>query len=477
MAIIRHPGPSSNYFRLWSPQWSTGVGDVFSTADVQLAAGDYEVNVFQYQQLDASNSATRSGKVDSMKAVNAKGVVAAYVNGTFIPVGQSPSTGTDYATTAYHPSGSLTLPYLVDNGPTFLMDMRSRDWVDHNTFGTTRRSFPDEANFRRGGVGTSPFNGTHCDGFLLDNLGMAIISPTYNRLSDASNSNGQTGAQTAAPNPDTGSTWTSTDGDRWMQLTTGAALNVAGYYATEGSARLFRGCNGAGAGDVWFQNPGGTRKLCDVGEGIMFESWVRNARDGLGVYKSENNWILDCNAFLDLQNKGRYALMWCKVWAGTPHVGHINNGGTPPIQSSDDDGNLSTIVIPHRLTAASFMLCTDGMSFYHFVHDSTGGNERIPKDRWFTHINNLGPPIENFKSGIASNGLTGGITAAKGVGSSGNLYARHFTNGVVVVNPTGATTSNVYSLPAGTYMDVDSSTYTGTATVSSGTYARILVKQ
>jgi hypothetical protein len=77
----------------------------------------------------------------------------------------------------------------------------------------------------------------------------------------------------------------------------------------------------------------------------------------------------------------------------------------------------------------------------------------------------------------SSDGRTGGVTYAKQTGTAASLYVRNFVNGIVIVNPTLATTNNTYTLPTGNWMDVDGSIYSGSITVGASLVAALLVKQ
>jgi hypothetical protein len=70
----------------------------------------------------------------------------------------------------------------------------------------------------------------------------------------------------------------------------------------------------------------------------------------------------------------------------------------------------------------------------------------------------------------SKDGSTGGLAAAKD-GTATNLYVRRFLHGIVIVNPTGAATLNTFTLPGGTWYDLDDTPYTGSITVDSTKYA------
>lgn len=469
MAIIALPKYSGNLFRWWEPRWATGTADSHTQAELEADAANCEIWIGHYNQLHASTAATRSSRVTQMHAAAVVAghecVVAVYVNGTFASSGKNPNSGV-YPTATYMPSTNLAFPYLSDNGNTWLMDPKHPAWNNTNPLSSSR-SLPDEADWRRATAFTDP----NADGIIVDNCGWGVVSATYNEQSTGANPPTKSGTTESPLNTLTGGVYgTSIDRAYWNDLTNTLLAHTYTKVGHEGSLATAFYANGGSQGTRFFDSNGPTKTLSNHAMLVMFESWVRAAGDALDPVTGQGtqaDWIKDLNSVLYLQRIGRGALLYTKIWPASPHAGHVtgavSSNGTIYYQSADDDSDLASVTQWHKVLAGSYMLVNDGQSFFHFRHDSAGGNERIPQDRWYNNINALGWFTNTATGTIATSG-TGGVDAATGgLKQADGTYRRLFTNGVVIVNSdTVSQTVTLPAVPAGktSWRDVDGTNYT-----------------
>src|SRR5207248_253721 len=130
------------------------------------------------------------------------------------------------------------------------------------------------------------------DGCLLDVLGAAPLAAGY-----------VTGR---AVNQATGQAWTPSD---WMAAT----ASVAGAVRAKVAPAPVYG-NGIGNGTAWFDPVAPTSSLAGSLDGVMVESWVRNAKDPISSYGSPTRWKQDVDMLVDAESKGVPMLVVTKVW-------------------------------------------------------------------------------------------------------------------------------------------------------------------
>ena len=210
---------------------------------------------------------------------------------------------------------------------------------------------------------------TRYDGCALDMMGPAPLLSGYT---------------TSLPiNPATGKTWTKSE---WMAATDNLARQVKKAVAP---ALVFG--NGLGYGPRYFN---GAKVLLNGIDGGIAEIFIRTAGQGIGSYRSEASWKKDVDMLVDAGNRGKPVLALTKVWV---------------------NGTAAQKDIWHKYAYASFLLGTDGNSYFTF---SYGRNTDPTKGHPWWEIQ-LGQPLGNYAT-------------------AGGLYHRAFSGGFVVVNPTGS---------------------------------------
>lgn len=455
-------------YRLWQPVFATGTTDVYNSSACTQLGQDYELFVASYQQF-GTTSATRDAALGYIRS-GASGAghevaIMVYLNGTYAAKGSGPGTSSypdrAYVRAATNPSKFLSDGTYGTGDGTWLMALWEGSYRDDPGPGYGM-GLKEIAIQRRETVYVT----ATADGWMLDSMGKGVVKISYNRQSDPSSAPPTTNVNDTALDPKTGLGFDSsgTEQAEWLRHCVDLAAWIRGAVAYADPVSCAWSVNGFSQGSRYFDTSAPVSVLADGADGCVFESWLRAAGDGNTTFRTENEWIQDVNAVIDLQNKGKYAMLWTKVWEKTSKHTHTAN-------SSDDDGDTASIVKWHRNFVASFMMCTDGTSFAHFRHDNGSSQERIPKDRWYTHLNSLGEPVDYWNTTVGSDGLTGGVagTGAKrsattgGTWSSGTYYyRRRFDNGMVLHNPTSsAVTSAVISnlVASRTYKDVDGTTY------------------
>lgn len=123
----------------------------------------------------------------------------------------------------------------------------------------------------------------------------------------------------------------------------------------------------------------------------------------------------------------------------------------------------------HQLCLASFLLTQIGLSYFHFRHDAPTKERYVVAHRYYTAVRNqLGTPANpiatDFPTSPAPDGKSGGVSNL----ASGSVYARRYTLGIVVVNPTSSAATYVF--PAGHWNSI--SPIDGTSFLSDGSTAQ-----
>ncbi len=211
------------------------------------------------------------------------------------------------------------------------------------------------------------------DGCYLDMLGTAPLSPRY--------------VNGVPINPGTGVVWTPRD---YLAGTAAIATEVK----AQNPGVIVAG-NGLGSGARYYNEAGGSPlSLLLSLDAAHSEIWLRTPHQSLTKFKSESSWLRDVSMIADAGARGRVVLATTKIW-------------TP--------GTSAQIDAWHRYTVASFLLGTNGQSYLNFLPSKTmaGITGDSPYDRA-----DVGTPLGPFAK-------TGGV------------YQRAFTNGLVLVNPTG----------------------------------------
>lgn len=250
----------------------------------------------------------------------------------------------------------------------WLMDVSNPGWIEDRM--STCRSLVASTGY---------------DGCMLDMLGIAPLDPGY---------------LTGLPiNPSTGQVWTKRD---WLDATSRVAATVKG-----GAAPGIVVGNGLGSGSRYFDADHPSAVLLGGIDGGLAETWIRAAGQGIATYRSVSEWKQDVD-MLAAAGAGRTpVLTLTKVWV---------------------DGTKAEKNAWHEFSLASFLLGTDGRSYFSFSYssssDSTAGHP------WWTL--DLGSPTGPYFD-------------------AGGYYERRFTSGLALVNPGDST----YTVDlGGTYVTV-----------------------
>ncbi|MGH9094961.1 MAG: putative glycoside hydrolase [Acidimicrobiales bacterium] len=212
------------------------------------------------------------------------------------------------------------------------------------------------------------------DGCLVDMLGTAPLIPHY---------------LTGLPvDPATGVTYTTAS---WVAAT--ARLSAA--IAMSVAPRVVVG-NGLVDGTRYFDPTAPTAQLLDGLSGAMGESWLKGPRAD-SSYPTPSHWKQNVDALVDAGRRGRSVVALTKTWGS---------------------GTAAQKDAWHVFALASFLLGTDGRSYFSFSSANTTGGTAY--DSPWEHAD-VGQP-------------TGAYTR-----NSDGSYQRLFTTGEAMVNPTPAT--------------------------------------
>jgi hypothetical protein len=187
-------------------------------------------------------------------------------------------------------------------------------------------------------------------------------------------------------NPRTGKAFTTAG---WLQATAGLAK------AVNAAVRVPVMVNGLRTGPGYWK---GTRVLLGGAGAAEFEGCWRDATSGISRFPSLDSWRATLRALIDIQSRGRSAMCWTKTWTSA---------------------SRAQIQAWHDFALASFMLGAWGQKQYFYFSGSRKDNALS----WYGD--------GRYKLGKV-------VSVIKRVG---NIYKRRFTNGVVLVNPSGSSDS------------------------------------
>jgi hypothetical protein len=231
--------------------------------------------------------------------------------------------------------------------------------------------------------------GSTYDGCMIDMLGTAPTQSGY--------LNG------TAINPATNKPYTPAE---WLAATTKIGAAVA-----QGVAPKIVVGNGLGSGVRYFDPAAPSSQLFAGMYGAVGEGWLKNPGASAASFPTEAKWKQNIDAMVDAGKRSRSVMAITKTWGG---------------------GTASQIDAWHRFALASFLLGTNGASYFEF---STANNQAgVVNDSPWEHVN-VGAP-------------TGAYT------KNGSVYQRSFTQGMALVNPTSSTNSVSLSQ---TYCDLNGS--------------------
>jgi len=283
--------------------------------------------------------------------------------------------GSDGLNAAWYAKGSAGQRVEARNWRgTYMMDLNNTGWSDY---------VRDQCRvlYVKGGY----------DGCLLDVLGSGPLQGDY--------------LMTPPINSRTGKVWTQNE---WIA----AAAPIAQKARDANAPKIVIG-NGLGSGRRYYDPTMLSSPLVPPLHGAEPELWLREPGAGVTTLRKESDWKKDIDMVLDSQSKGRPVFTMTKLWV-TATTAQKNQW--------------------HEYAYASFLLCTDGTSYFAFYRD------KDPATIVGRH------PIDQFDIGTPTGSYT----------YSGGVYRRSFTGGLVLVNPSQTTVT--VSLGA-TYKAWDGTSY------------------
>ncbi|HET7474863.1 MAG TPA: putative glycoside hydrolase [Dermatophilaceae bacterium] len=245
------------------------------------------------------------------------------------------------------------------------------------------------------------------DGCFVDMLGQSLLNKSY---------------LTGKPiNPATGVEWTV---PQWQR----AAAMIGQKVQEDHPGSLIIG-NGLSHGQNYFA-PSGPSSLLFTGlDYALAEVWLRQAQFSPTKYKAPTQWKQDVDILTDAGSQGKHASVTVKVWTTA---------------TAAQRESL------HRYALASFLLGTNGGSYFSFTNGQTGTEFQA----------NAGDPLDNIAVGTPMEAYRGLANGA---------YRRAYSNALVVVNPTTSTVT----VPTPSCVTLDGRTVTSlTMTANTGEICR-----
>jgi hypothetical protein len=188
-----------------------------------------------------------------------------------------------------------------------------------------------------------------------------------------------------AINPATGKVWTI---PQWIGATSAIAKAVQ---AKSPTAIIMD--NGLGDGAKYYNPAGSTSPLIAATHVGMSELWLRSNGTPANKFRSEALWLQDVNMIISAQAQGFWIATTSKLWV--------------PASSAQQ-------AVWEKYALASFLMAANGKAYFSFMPNRT--NAGLMYDSALEHLA-IGTPTGAFAK-------------------VGSLYERHFTHGLVVVNPT-----------------------------------------
>ena len=327
------------------------------------------VSVAQAYDVVMGTETTFGGYVPAMRAANPNLRLFVYMNGVYAQASQGGAYPESWY--AHDANGNRVKSRSFGN---YMMDMSSPQW------------WADRASTCKALLAATGF-----DDCYLDMLGTAPLAPNYN---------------TAKPiDPRTGQVWT-------RAALLAADLEVAkALRATDPGGLL--ASNGLVNGQRYFKPAGQSPAvLFQELDAVHAEIFLRDKNTPLDTFKTEAAWKQDVDMLVDVGSRGKVAWTTTKMW----------NVSSTATQVQIDRW--------HKYALASFLLGTNGHSYFNFSAKNTVAGVFVdhPWDRV-----QVGDPVGPYAK-------------------VGGVYRRDFTAGMALVNPTTATvTVNL----GGTYRDLN----------------------
>ena len=170
-------------------------------------------------------------------------------------------------------------------------------------------------------------------------------------------------------------------------------------------------CNGLADGSRYFKRPGETPVvLFEEVDACHAEIFLRDRNTGVFGFKTEIEWKRDVDMLVDVGRRGKVAFTTTKMWKVSPTAAQADQW--------------------HKYSLATFLLGTDGRSYFHFSVTQKGPD--IVKDHPWGRVD-VGDPVGAYAK-------------------AGGAYRRNFTKGVALVNPTLTTVTVALG---GSYRDLN----------------------
>jgi len=223
------------------------------------------------------------------------------------------------------------------------------------------------------------------DGLFVDSLGTAPIESGY--------------VLTKAINPNTNKPYTA---EEWLAAE--IKLVRAAKESIPPGKLLFM--NGLGPGTRYWRKPeaASPRILLGQFDGAMSESIWRMAKAPLSEWPSREHWMLDIQIIQDVDQRGLYGFWWTKC------------GSVIGEKPQDEEMNQHLIPQWRRFALASYLLAAGPKSYFNFL----AGDKKLNDAAQYY-------PEYDAPLGVATGAMR---ELANGV------YARPFSGGLVIVNPT-----------------------------------------
>lgn len=306
--------------------------------------------------------------VSDMRAVNPNLILLTYMNGTF----DTSTKGDKYPRSWYARSASGERIRSVNWGH-YLMDVSNGAWADE-----AARICAEYLRISR------------YDGCYVDALGTAPLGTSNTFTTDV------------PIDPRTGRPWTK---DAYLRATSTIASRIRSINAGRPVV-----ANGLGTGKDYFDSSAPTRRLLLAADAGHAEVWLRTGRSGVNEFKSVADWKNSVDMLVDAGERGKPVMTLTKLWV---------------------NATRAEVEKWHKYTLASFLLGTDGSSFYTF-----------------TAARDVADAIDDHPWDRAPVGMPLGPYGA----TTGGAYIRSFTTGKAVVNPG---TGKVTVALGGSYVDLN----------------------
>ncbi len=403
-------------FKLFAPGW-------------RYLGGKPNVPNVQYftQIFSGSPASTLEGLSPGTKVY--KYTLGPYVGQKYVPCNLIPE-GTSWKNTSCGKgdSGAPNLPALPKEAVAIGVNTEFASFA--NDFDNNILVVPDHPKTKENMKGDAAYRAANFDGILSDSMGEAPLSGNY--------------VNNPPRFPGTNRVYTDSE---WLT----AQKQLLGA-KKEGLGAKSLIINGLAKGQVYFQPVSAKMLITDKVDGAMAERIFREPNDKTTEWRPQAQWKQDVDMIVDVQNMNKLGFWWTKCWSME------KRGGNPPDTCTLETGNVTERITQVRRHAiASYLLGAGSKSYFNFDQDKLDTVEGEPNS------SNAAEWYGNDYTKAMQVGLATGNYVAAG----GGMYKRSFSNGIVVVNPTGG--AQTLSVGGAKYKDFDDVTRTGNFSVPANT--------